>query len=98
MKTIDVTDSAFRMVDELRDRKDSELFNLTKCEITDAFATLALMVHEGRDDQDISFWTDRILRVMYVLADYTMWLNELVNDCEDICSKYELNNSCHENM
>ena len=77
-----MTDFAASMMEELRDGS-GEYLNMTKGMIADAFTTLAAMLHEGREDQNISCRADELLKVMFCLGDYNTWLNELLNERDD---------------
>lgn len=74
MKTIEVSESGFSYIKDAQSERDRAF---TLSEIADSFSTIANIIQAGRDNPDISFYTDDLLRVMDTLSSYNSLYNAI---------------------
>ena len=79
MEQIKVSADAYAAIDGLRNSED---YVLAKTNIADSMASLAALIHLGRDEDNISTWTDDLLKVLYTLGEYNSLVNALYNTSE----------------
>lgn len=74
MKSIEVSNFGFSFIQDAQSGRDREV---TLVSIADSFSTIANIIQAGRDNPDISFYTDDLLRVMDTLSSYNSLYNAI---------------------
>jgi len=74
MKSVEVSENGFFHIKNAQSENDREV---TLSEIADSFSTIANIIQAGRDNPDISFYTDDLLRVMDTLSSYNSLYNAI---------------------
>lgn len=79
MKTIEVSESGYTYIKSAQSGEDDVLVYGA---IADALTTISYIIHVGRDNPDISFYTDELLRVMATLSEYN-YLYKALSETSD---------------
>lgn len=74
MKSIEVSEIGFSYIEDAQSERDRDV---TLTSIADSFSTIANILQAGRDNPDIAFYTDDLLRVMDTLSRYNSLYNAI---------------------